>query len=229
MSLRRRIENSRFLAALLAGIAGRYLAFSNRTTKWQTAGLDTLEQALKDGPVLVVVWHSRSIMGSLHWPVKLAPLTSLYAQSPIGRVSGTLQRQMGLQPIEMSHNTTNRAASRMVLKRAKDGVSIALTGDGPLGPARELKDAPLEWARATGIPIFCYAFSTTRGRRLDTWDRMLLPKAFGQGSYVFSRFPHDVPRRADDTGREDLRIKMREWMNETTAQADRMIGLPPGP
>ena len=229
MSLRRKIEKSPFLAATLAGLAGSYLSFCNRTTTWETAGLEELEDALKTGPVLVIVWHSRSIMGSLHWPVKLAPLSSLYANSPIGRVSGALQRRMGLQSIEMSEKTSNLAASRMVLKRAKDGVSIALTGDGPLGPARALKDAPLEWARATGIPVFCYAFSTTKGHRLSSWDKMLVPKAFGKGAYAFRRYPHDIPKKLDTAEREKVRGALRDFMDETTAEVDQMIGQPPGP
>ncbi|WP_375256384.1 lysophospholipid acyltransferase family protein [Yoonia sp.] len=229
MSLRNKIEKSPFLAAALARLAGGYLSFCNRTTRWETAGLDALEDALIKGPVLVVVWHSRSIMGSLHWPVTVAPLSSLYANSPIGRVAGALQRRMGLHSIEMSDKTTNLAASRMVLKRAKDGVSIALTGDGPLGPARAVKDAPLEWARTTGIPVFCYAFATTKARRLGSWDQMLVPKAFGKGAYVFRQFPHEVPRKMDDAMREEIREKLKLWMDETTAEADKMIGQPPGP
>ena len=90
--------------------------------------MDELRAALADGPVLLIMWHSRSVMGALHWPVADAPLSSLYDRSPIGRVSGALQRRVGLQPMEMSRKLSNRAASRTVLKRVKDGVSIGMTG-----------------------------------------------------------------------------------------------------
>ena len=223
MSLRRRIEQSQRLASLLASLAGSYLALCNRTTRWQVAGLDDLRAALAQGPVLLVMWHSRSVMAALHWPVADGPLTSLYDASPIGRVSGALQRRVGLRAIQMSRQTTNLAASRIVLKRVHEGISIGMTADGPLGPAGQVKDAPLEWARVTGVPVFCYAFATTRGLRLDTWDRMLVPRLFGHGAVVFARFEGMVPRKPDDATRTDLREQMRRFMDATTAQADRLI------
>lgn len=222
MSIRKRIEKSEFLAARVAGLAGCYLAFCNRTTRWQTKGLDDLRTALADGPVLVVMWHSRSVMGALHWPVADAPLSSLYDKSPIGRVSGALQRRVGLQPMEMSRKLSNRAASRIVLKRVKNGVSIGMTGDGPLGPALAVKDAPIEWAKSTGMPIFCYAFSTTKSRRLRSWDQMLVPHPFGKGAYIFRRYPDTVPRKLDAAAHEELRGALCNWMNETTEMADRL-------
>lgn len=227
MSLRRRIEQSQRLAFLLAWLAGGYLALCNRTTRWQVAGSDDLRAALAQGPVLLVMWHSRSVMAALHWPVADGPLTSLYDASPIGRVSGALQRRVGLQSMQMSRKTTNLAASRIVLKRVGEGVSIGMTADGPLGPAGQVKDAPLEWARITGVPVFCYAFATTRGRRLNSWDRMLVPRLFGRGAVVFARFEQTVPRKLDDATRTALRAQIRQFMDETTAQADALIGQPP--
>jgi lysophospholipid acyltransferase (LPLAT)-like uncharacterized protein len=229
MSLRKRIEKSEFFAALVARIAGLYLAFCYRTTSWRAEGVDDLRAVLKDGPVLLVIWHSRSMMAAMHWPVDDGSLSSLYDRSPVGRIAGALHRQAGLQPMEMSRKVANRAASRTVLRRVKDGISIGLTGDGPLGPALQVKDAPLDWARATGIPIFCYAFSTTKSRRLQTWDQILVPKPFGKGAYVFRQYPGTVQRKVDAAQLEALRSDICDWMNKTTHEADTLLGLPPGP
>ena len=222
-SLRRRIENSERLAAMLAGIAGSYLAFCDRTTRWHVEGQDELEAALRDGPVLLVMWHERSIMGALHWPVKAGPLSSLYANSPIGRVSGALQRRVGLQPMQMDDKVSNIVASRQILRRVRDGVSIGLTGDGPLGPALVLKDAPLEWARVTGMPVFAYAFATTRARQLDSWDKMIVPKPFGKGAKVFARFDRDVPRKMDAAETEAMRESLAAFLTQTQNHADKGV------
>lgn len=229
MKIRKRIEKSEFLAELVGRIVGFYLSFCTRTSTWQYEGMDDLKAALADGPVLVMTWHSRSAMGSIHWPSDVAPLAALHNTSPIGRVTGAQQRAAGLKPIKMSHKMSNVAASRAILKSVKGGMSMALTGDGPKGPARALKDAPLEWARVTGIPIFCYAYSMARGRRLGSWDRMLLPKSFGTGSCVFRRFDQDVPRKLDDAARDELRADLAKCMDAATARADEMVGVPPGP
>ena len=229
MSLRKRIEKSETLAALFAGITGRYLAFCNRTTDWTTEGLDALKADLEKGPVLLVTWHSRSVMGALHWPVAEGPLSSLYDRSPVGRIAGALHRRVGLQPMEMSKRRSNVSASRVVLKRVREGISIGMTGDGPLGPARAFKDAPLEWARVTGMPVYGYAFSTTKGWRLKSWDQMLLPRPYGTGAVVFARFTGDIPRKPSDIEREDLREKLTTFLNDATARADTLAGVPKGP
>ena len=228
MSLRKRSEKSEFLAACIAWLAGKYLAFCTRKTTWQSEGLDELKVALNDGPVLLVMWHSRCIMAAEHWPVAEAPLSSLYNNSPVGRLAGALHRRVGLHPMEMSRRQSNRSASRTVLKRVKEGVSIGMTGDGPIGPALQVQDAVLDWARTTGMPVFCYAFSTAKSRRLNSWDQLLVPKAYGNGAFVYRRFEGHVARKMDAEALETLRAEMKDFMDMTTHRADTLVGLAPG-
>ena len=222
-SLRNRIEHSKTLAAILGGVANGYLSLCDKTTRWQIEGRDALTSALAQGPVMLVMWHERSIMGAVHWPVGAGPLSSLYDASPIGRVSGALQRQRGLQPIEMSDKTSNIAASRSVLRRFKDGVSIGMTGDGPLGPARQMKSAPLEWARAGQMPVFGYAFASTRSKQLDTWDNMHLPLPFGRGAIVFDQFSEVIARRPDEGEAEAQAQALATFLDGVTARADGLV------
>ncbi len=210
MTFRHHIEHSRFLAWLLATLAGSYLSLCQRTTRWEYVGLDRLKFDLADGPVLLLMWHGRSLMGPIHWPVEAAPLSSLYDASPVGRVSGALQRRRGLQPMEMSNKMSNLAASRVVLKRVRDGVSIGMTGDGPLGPARAIKDAPLEWARVMKRPVYGYAFSVKRHWILGSWDNMMLPLPFTTGRVVFARFEGEVVGKLDETARDGLKRLLNE-------------------
>lgn len=228
MSLRKRIEKSPTTAKIAAAIVGPYLKFCHRTIKWQSEGLDDLRSALAQGPVLVVTWHSRTIMPQYHWPLKDGQLSCLFNASPVGRIAGALQSREGLAPVQMSHKTSNRTASRMVLKRVKDGISIGMTGDGPFGPAREIKDAPLDWARVTGMPVFGYAYSVSRGKRVDSWDKMLFPKPFCKGGFVFARSDLEFPRKAEPEQLETLRTQFRDFMNTATARADELAGVPPG-
>jgi lysophospholipid acyltransferase (LPLAT)-like uncharacterized protein len=221
-SLRKRLEHSRFLAGFLARLVGGYLRLCNVTTKWQIDGLDDLKADLAVGPVLLVMWHERSIMGPVHWPVKHGQLSSLYARSAVGRVSGAMQRQFGLQPMEMSDKTSNVAASRQILRRVQDGISIGMTGDGPLGPALLVKDAPLDWARAMQRPVYTYAFATKRHRRLDAWDNMVLPLPFSEGAIVFQRWDNLPPRKVSAEEIALLRDSLSDQLNLTNAVADRL-------
>lgn len=220
-SLRYRIEHSWILANLLARIASSYLRLCNATTRWDKTGLEALEADLATGPVLVVTWHERLLMGPVHWPVAAGQLSSLYASSAIGRVSGAMQRQFGLQPMEMSENATNIAASRIILSRVRDGVSIGMTVDGPLGPARVVKNAPIDWARVMQRPVYVFAFSTKRHKRLGSWDRMLLPLPFTRGKVVFEKWQEVVPRKADAEVAEKLRASLARLLERVAEKVDR--------
>ena len=216
-SLRHRIEHSRMLARVLARLVGSYLRFCNVTTRWTVEGLDDLKADLATGPVLLVMWHERSMMGPVHWPVAAGQLSSLYASSPIGRVSGAMQRQFGLQPMEMKDGASNVTASRQILRRVRDGISIGMTGDGPLGPALQVKDAPLDWARAMQRPVWGYAFAVKRHRRLKAWDRMIMPLPFSRGALVFEKWDQ-IPARKDQN--DPFRVPMSDLLDRVAARAD---------
>ncbi len=220
MTLRRRIEHSKLLAGVLAGLAGAYLRFCRATTRWQREGFDDLAADLAEGPVLVVMWHECSLMGPLLWPLERGPLSTLYASSPIGRVSGALQRQSGLRPMEMAEGASNLAASRIVLRRVREGSSIGIAADGPLGPARQVKDAPLDWARAMQRPVYGFAYRTSRGRKLKTWDQMWLPLPFARGRVVFARWEGAPGRRDDNAAWRD---SLTGFLNDQRDQVARPI------
>lgn len=223
--LRRRLEHSRILANILAALANGYLSFCDRTTRWHIEGRDELCEALRHGPVMFVMWHERSIMAAIHWPVKAGPLSSLFASSAIGRVSGALQRQRGLMPMEMADKASNTAASRAVLRRYKEGVSIGMTGDGPLGPTRQMKDASLEWARRGPMPVWGYAFATRRHKQLDTWDSMRVPLPFSRGAIIFAPFDFQLSRKSPGAETEKTRLDLAAFLNRITDRADRQMSL----
>ena len=224
MSLRRRIEESKAVSGCIGGAISRYLAFCNRTIRWQIEGLDEMKAALDDGPILLIMWHSRMAMGAVHWPSDHAPVSSLHHRSPLGRISGVMQRNEGLTPFEMSARKSNLVASRQVMKRFRSGISIVMTGDGPLGPPHKLQSAPLEWASRLSAPIFAYAFSTTRGYRANSWDQFLFPYPYGKGAQVFARYD-DIHSSDGDA----LKVSLESFVNHTTVRADALLGLPPGP
>jgi lysophospholipid acyltransferase (LPLAT)-like uncharacterized protein len=79
------------------------------------------------------------------------------------------------------------------------------------------------------MPVFCYAFSVEKGRRLKSWDQMLVPRAGGNGAYVFARLDAQVTRQMTPEEIEALRVQIHRQLMDTTARADALIDLPHGP
>ena len=221
---RRRIEQSPLLAKAIATVVAWYLRLCIVTSKWDVSGLDALQSDMADGPVLCVLWHGRLLMIAPHWPRAAGSLSCLHDTAPVGRAAGALQAYFGLQPMAMSDKQPNLVVSRAVMKRAKEGVSIGITADGPLGPGYAVKDAPLEWARILQRPVYGYAFATKRSWRLGTWDRMMVPLPFSRGAVVFNRLDIDLPRKATPDQIEIARIQMKVGLDAVTAEADTVAG-----
>lgn len=221
--LRRRLENSKRLARLLATPVSWYLRFCMVTTRWQVEGLDALRADLADGSVLCVLWHGRLMMIAPHWPRDAGTLSCLHDSAPVGRVAGALQACFGLDPFEMSEKRSNLATSRAVMQRARDGISIGITADGPLGPGYAVKDAPLEWTRTLQRPVWVYAFATSRHRRLKTWDAMMWPWPFGRGAVVFARVDVALARKATKADIAEARAVLQAGLEGVTARADEIV------
>jgi lysophospholipid acyltransferase (LPLAT)-like uncharacterized protein len=226
MGLRKRIEQHPWFWGSLGAGLGLWMRFCAATTRWTRHGEAELEAALRDGPVILVLWHERIALVGVHWRRDWGPLSALHTRRFAGRVAGSAQGFVGLLPIAMDSRRSNRTASREVLRRLREGVSIGITGDGPQGPARILKDAPLDWARATGRPVFVYAFATRRQCRLPVWDRMVWPLPFTRGAAVWRLWEAELTRRVEAGHHEKLRRDLAAALDAVAAEAEALAQSP---
>lgn len=220
MTLRKRLEQSKFLVWLIALLVNSYLVLCLRTTRWDIRGIDALKTDLADGPVLFLMWHGRLLFAPHQWPHEAGQLASIHDTSPIGQVVGAVHRRVGLKPMEMSAKLSNIAASRIVLKRFREGASIGMAADGPLGPNQEMQDAPLEWARIMKRPIYGYAFAVKRHRILGSWDEMMLPLPFTRGVAVFERYEGVVPAKGGIATTEAARVGLSGLLDGVFREVD---------
>ena len=223
MRLRRRIGRQAWAPSVLGLPAGLWIRFCAATSHWERQGEAELEAALRDGPVVLALWHERIAMPGLHWRSTWGPIAALHATRFAGRVAGAAQAHLGMDPIAMSSREGNVAASREVLRRLRAGSSVGIAVDGSSGPPRVPKDAVLDWARATGRPVFVYAFAMRGQRRLRTWDRMVWPRPFSRGAAVWRRWPREVPRRVGPEMMENLRRDLALALNAVADEADALV------
>lgn len=227
-TLRRRIEQSDGLAWVLGGIVALWLRFCHATTRWDRRGDAELIAALREGPVIVILWHESVMMGPPLWLKQFGKGAILRDTSPAGRLSGGVQRHFGMIPFEMAATAASISVLRDVLRLVKSGVSLGITADGPKGPARVVKDAPLEWIKATRLPVFTFAYAMSRSRRASTWDRMQIALPFGRGMCIFRKWEGEVPRRADAAAMALIRAEIGRALDRTLADAELAVGRSAG-
>lgn len=229
MTLASRLRNSVFLERLLARLLAAYLALCWRTTRWQGDGHGELRAALAEGPVVILLWHSRTVIGAHTLPRDAGRFAVLHDPAPAGRLAGATVARVGVRPVRIGADTAPASVLREAMALLRDGTSLIVTGDGPDGPARQLRQAPIDWLRIAGRPVFLFAVTTRRQRRLSSWDRLLFPLPFTRGAFLYRRWGGTVPRRITPGEAEALRATIGRALDAVTAECDAMAGLPPGP
>ncbi len=222
-ALRRRMNQSDRLARVFGRVLSSYLGLCWRTGRWRTEGEDDLAVALADGPVVLICWHGRSMMTNTTWAAR-APLAMPRDPSPAGRVAAAALINQGALPFAIDLKGGNFGPVREMIKLVRGGASLALTGDGPKGPVHEMKQSTIDWARATGRPVFLTAWAQPRPWRLSSWDRLMVPKPLARGAFVFERFSDGLDKAANEEARAELRAQLARRLSETTARADALAG-----
>jgi lysophospholipid acyltransferase (LPLAT)-like uncharacterized protein len=199
--------------ALLRGmgfILGSYFTFCRATSRMRVEGLDEVEAALKDGPVLIVVWHGRQLGVLYSWRRDMTPCISLTDPSPAGRMGAAAQRRFTLTPVAMPESAPAAAVVREIFRALKSGKCLAMTADGPLGPARQANASVATWIRKSGRPVFYSSWSVRPARALGSWDSFLCPLPFGRGVIRYARF--DPAPGIAEMGTEDIRAELTKTL-----------------
>ena len=129
----------------------------------------------------------------------------------------------GIDAIAGSTRRGGSSALRAMLKRLADGDCVAITPDGPRGPAMKASLGIVNLARLARVPIQPVTYATSRRRLLDTWDRYHLALPFGRGVILWGE-PIEIAPDLDAAGVEHARCLVETRMNEMVREADRLVG-----
>lgn len=220
----KKLLRSRAVIGAAAAIVGAYLRFAYATTRWKQVDQDKA-RALFDGePVILCFWHRLVPMAPVVWPKPLLPkLRVLISQSADGELITRTVAHLGIGAIRGSSQKRTdpaktkggMAAFREMAKWVKTGGSIAITPDGPRGPAQEMAEGAPVLARFTKAPIIAVGVASRPCIRLNTWDRTVFPVPFARGVIVW-----DGPLLAADEDDTALAKVWGERLNAALARAE---------
>ena len=101
-----------------------------------------------------------------------------------------------------------------MVRQVRSGHNVALTVDGPRGPAHVVQAGVVRLARITGAWILPITFSSSWPLFLRSWDRYLLPKPFSQNVVAYGE-PFAVSQEMSD---EAALEKIRASLDEVTSR-----------
>ncbi len=164
--------------------------------------------------IIVIFWHSRLLMCPFAY--QGTDMNVLISSHGDGEVIANVMKGFGFHLVRGSSSKGGTEAFRGLLRVARKNSDIAITPDGPRGPAEVLKPGVAQVGRMTGRPILPLAFASSRAKRFASWDRFLLPYPFSRGVFVWGEPLYY--REGEET--EAFRRRIEEALRETTRKAD---------
>jgi lysophospholipid acyltransferase (LPLAT)-like uncharacterized protein len=145
----------------------------------------------------------------------------LISRSRDGELISTGIETLGFRTVRGSTNRGGAAAAKEIIE-GLDGVSAAITPDGPRGPRREFHPGAVFLSSRSGMPLVPIGLAYDRPWRLPSWDKLVLPRPFSRVVLCTSR-PLPVPADADKEALEQHRLKIAALMEESSDRAESLL------
>ena len=158
------------------------------TCKWRVHDLENLNRAiLSDKPVLICSWHQRFLFVAKYFKNfsrSIWAISSTHQDSEI--MAGILTSwKWKLIRGSSTRGWRNVIVQMKTLLKAGDSI-IAITNDGPKGPANIAKKGSVSLAIKNQAHIIAISCSSTAFWKLQSWDKTYIPKPFSTIHVRFS-------------------------------------------
>ena len=184
-------------------------------------GEENLIKLLKSNePIMLCVWHGRLIYPS--WYIRFhTKLHIVSSRHPDSAILGRILKKWGYDLIKGSTNKGGMSVIKEMSKVFDAGGMIAVTNDGPKGPAQIAKSGSIGLAIKKNVNIITVTGSASRFWELNSWDKTLIPKPFGKIQLVVSK-PLKIVKKPKDS-KEEVDI-LTNFINIHQDIADNITG-----
>jgi len=170
--------------------AGNYLLYGSisllcRTLNFNIKNYNQVSEFHKNKKNYVLAfWHGTMLAPwYMHRNKNFAALVS---KSKDGSLLERVLKPWNYSVIRGSSHTGGSIALGILIDFAKNEKSIAITPDGPRGPAYKMKAGAVVTAKRAGIPLVLLGVAYSKKRELGSWDKFQIPKAFSKVNLIYS-------------------------------------------
>ncbi|PID27795.1 MAG: hypothetical protein CSB55_07710 [Candidatus Cloacimonadota bacterium] len=150
---------------------------------------------------LYIFWHRNII--PLAWNRSFEKIAIMISSSKDGELISGPVSVLGYIPVRGSATRGGSKALRAMKKLAETN-NLAVTPDGPKGPAYQIKDGTWFLAYITGLPVVTVAVDCEKEWTFNSWDKLRLPKPFSKiniryGKPVYIKNKEEIPLKKEIT------------------------------
>ena len=150
-----------------------------KSLRFNISSNEAIEQLLSSGQNFVVAfWHGKMIAGWYLFNKK--NFAALISKSKDGEILAKLLAMWKFEVVRGSSHKGGKESMQILLDLVTNKYSIAITPDGPTGPAKVMKPGAVVISKKTGIPLVLVGIAYKRKWILNSWDKFELPKPFSE-------------------------------------------------
>jgi lysophospholipid acyltransferase (LPLAT)-like uncharacterized protein len=226
----KKLARTPWVQSALAWLVSAYLGATLATMRWRFEDRAAADAAVAaPGGAIACFWHGRIALAVVCRRVlKQKPRRVLISNSPDGELIAKIVGRLSFPAIRGSSTMDNRANRRSIgafrdaVKFLDAGGVVAVTPDGPRGPAEQMPAGPVMLARARQTPVFLFGLAARPTLTLRSWDKTRIPLPFSRGCVVFEG-PLSVPHDADSDVVEAARLDWQARLNAAQARAEAIL------
>jgi len=166
---------------MAGGLALRALA---ATWRYRIIGGETIESLrVNNTPFIFSLWHGQLL--PLIWHHRDQGVAILVSEHRDGELIARLARSIGYRLVRGSTTRGGDRALLALVRELRSGREVAVTPDGPKGPARSYAAGALIAAQRSGAPIVPTVAHADRAWHLKSWDSFMIPKPFARVTIAY--------------------------------------------
>ena len=205
----------RLVLAVVPVVGAAWLRTTRATMRLSFHGR---EEALPEdgGPLIYAFWHAQ--LALMPWMQLRPPSVVPVSLSKDGEWTARLFSRLNAETVRGSTSRGGANALRGLVRAVRAGKDLAITPDGPQGPAEQVQPGAVWLARLSGRPLLPVAFAARPCAHVGSWDRMIVPLPFSRGVFEYGDLLW-VPRDSDEAGMEEARLELQGRMSAATHDA----------
>ena len=187
------------------------LRILSRTIRWKKR-----YDFSSDKGKIYAIWHGHALALIMYGMDQ--GIYVMASRSEDGEVAARIEKGLGYEVVRGSSEEGRaerggRKATIQLIRALRAGKNVALTVDGPRGPAYRVKKGVVFLAQKTGAPIVPIAVRLEKFKVLNTWDRMLVPLPFTKAEALIGK--EIIVREEDDL--EEKRLELERALSELSS------------
>ncbi len=169
-------------------------------------------------PVIFAVWHGRMLTPV--WWHRAEGIVVLVSEHADGEALARIMGGLGFGSVRGSSTRGGVRGLKGLVRAGRERHDLAITPDGPRGPARQVKPGLMAAAQLAGAAVVPLSAASTPNWTLSSWDRFVIPRPRAK-VYLEYGPPIRIPADADDGERARRRAEVQIALDALTERVDR--------